>query len=228
MNTVIGVDGCKAGWVSCWLDLVSKQVTVHLHECFSGLLFDSPRASIIAVDVPIGLADGYVGRCCDALARKVLGARRNSVFTPPRRAALVCDDYRSACDVNRAACGKAMSQQAFHIMKKIREVDNSVEPALQIRVFEAHPEVSFWAMQGGTSMAFHKATTRGRNDRRIELERHFGNLPALDFPKRAVAEDDFFDALACTWTATRIADGIARLLTDNSRDSRGLRIAISY
>lgn len=228
MTIAIGVDGCKGGWICCLLDTETRQIGVRLEFEFPNIVLRTPVGSIIAVDVPIGLSDDHTGRTCDSLARSIVGPRRNSVFTPPRRQTINCESYTQACRVNRGACGDAISKQAFNIMGKIREVDSFIDCDLQSRIFEAHPEVSFWALNGGIPMSFYKRDPRGIAERWRILESAFGIVPIHNFPRAKVQVDDLHDALACAWTASRISSGCARHLTDSSRDSRGLRKAITY
>src|SRR5262249_47773408 len=125
--------------------------------------------SIVAVDIPIGLPDSG-SRACDIAARRVLGPKQGSrVFPPPVRAALAGSSYTACCQLSREACGKAISRQAHAILPKIREVDAAMNPALQTRVREAHPEVSFRVLQGHP-LEHSKKAFAGRNERHAILD----------------------------------------------------------
>ncbi len=151
MPTVLGVDGCPHGWCAVQFDTDTRALTSSHHDTFRNVLSTFPRITI-AIDVPIGLMQSPGGRDCDRSAREYLGwPRRNSVFSPPVRQALSLTGhkcmYKDACRVNREATGgTAISQQSFWIGPKIREVDNRMTRTLERRVYEAHPEVSFAAM----------------------------------------------------------------------------------
>jgi predicted RNase H-like nuclease len=141
------------------------------------------------------------------------------------------DLYRKACGVNRECTDRAISQQAFWIGPKIREVDQAMTRALERRVCEAHPEVSFAAMNGGNAMCHRKSTSKGRQERWAVLRRIFGQLPALPArpPElgRTCDLEDYIDAIACAWTAKCIAEGEARSFPAKPpRDAEGLRMAI--
>jgi predicted RNase H-like nuclease len=114
--------------------------------------------------MPIGLAAAGP-RQCDLDAKALLGRRGSSVFITPCRAALrAVEDYERACELNRKACGKAFSKQAFGILRKIREIDRFMTPALQDHLREAHPEVIF-AVHNAAPMQHRKSTAEGKAER---------------------------------------------------------------
>ena len=211
-ETVIGVDGCPGGWIAV---IWGRTLTHRLCPAFSDVL--ALDGKIIAVDMPIGFPETH-GRSFDSAVRKVLGARRSSVFPVPSRAAVMCADYREACRVNRANSDppKSVGKQCFNLFPKMREIDALLraEP-LQHRVFEAHPEVAFWAMNGKTPVN-HPKKQGGRPFKPgIALRRKLlaasgfplAALPPLAYRKRDVAIDDLLDACACAWVARRILRG---------------------
>jgi predicted RNase H-like nuclease len=101
----------------------------------------------LGIDIPIGLFDGP--RACDKAARKFLGwPRRNSVFPASCRAALQATTYAEASIINREKTGRGLSQQAFGIGSKIKQVDDAMTPDCQQWAFEVHPEVCFSALNG--------------------------------------------------------------------------------
>ena len=199
-----------------------------------------PEAPIrIAVDMPIGLASraGPGGRLCDVEARKRLGARKPSVFTVPARAAVMESDYRAACARALAHSDppRSISKQCFNLFPKIRELDRLMNPGLQARVFECHPELAFWALNGGQPLDAPKKVKSRPYPPGLALRRRLlaaGGMPAellgddLSLP-RGVAADDLLDAVACTWSALRLHRGEAIRLPDIPPvDGRGLRMEI--
>src|SRR5204862_7485851 len=99
--------------------------------------------SLIAIDIPIGLADS-TSRPVDVAARALLGPKQGSrVFPAPSRAALAGKSYAECCALNAEARGVRLSKQSYGILAKIRDVDAQMSPALQARVRETHPEVTF-------------------------------------------------------------------------------------
>ena len=114
---------------------------------------------MIAVDIPIGLPERarHGGRAAENAVRPLLGARQSSVFSVPSRAALAAADYRDACRIALATSQppRMVSKQLFMIAPKIREVDACLreDGASVARVFEVHPEVAFWRLNGGRALA---------------------------------------------------------------------------
>ena len=81
----------------------------------------------LAIDIPIGLLD--CSRACDKAARKLLGQPRGtSVFAAPCRTALAATTHASANLINREKTGRGLSQQAFGIIPKIKQVDDAMTP----------------------------------------------------------------------------------------------------
>jgi predicted RNase H-like nuclease len=132
--------------------------------------------------------------------------------------------YREACDIRFGIEGKMVSRQLFAILDKIRDVDSILTPDLQMRVREAHPEVSFAAMNGGQPMPFPKRSQEGRLQRRALLDTQLPSCTAALTALRSGLVLDGIDALACLWTALRIADGAEMTLPEVPPvDTRRLR-----
>ncbi len=227
---VAGVDGCKAGWLTARVDATGRLRIrgISVSTTFQELLDSTSDCAAVAVDVPIGLPDN-TPRQADVLARRAIGPRRSSVFPAPMRATLDANTYEEACALSEAASGRKLSKQTFAILPKIREADMLVTPALQDRVVEVHPEVSFWALNGRRTLEFWKRKPRGAQERlRILAPAFEDTISALRSPKGA-ALDDLYDACAAAWTAGRIAYGTAeRLPPAPDFDSAGLRMEIVY
>jgi predicted RNase H-like nuclease len=151
---VVGVDGCRAGWIA--VARGKDGLEYQLHTTFDELLQSWPRAAIIFVDIPIGLPSRTCpSRRCDTEARRVLGpGRASSVFSPPCREAARAADVDTARDINQSEVGRSLSAQAWGICPKIAEVDKllSRDPALARKVREVHPELLFWALNAGCAM----------------------------------------------------------------------------
>ena len=152
----VGVDGCKAGWLCFTVDLENFETDFRILPQFADVVIEFKCANVVAVDIPIGLAE-YGARACDIEARKRLGKpRSNSVFPAPIRPILSATTYESACQKSLRSDGKKISKQAFGILSKVREVDQVISPGIQNWVYEVHPELCFCALNGGKAMQFGK------------------------------------------------------------------------
>lgn len=211
---VAGVDGRQRGWVVAVVELepVPRVVSLDFAAPLRQAIAD-PSLSLIAIDMPIGLPEDGP-RACDVAARRLLRPHGSRVFPAPVRGCLHhADDYAAACAAAIAASGKALSRQAWNLLPAIAEVDALADDE---RLVECHPEIAF-ALLHGHPIAEAKRTAEGRAPR-LEALRHW--LPGLDDPPFG---DDGLDALACAWTAARLANGSATTLPagDVPRDSRG-------
>jgi len=226
---VAGVDGCRAGWVCFSVEVTSLATSVELVD-LPKLLSNRPSdLACLGIDIPIGLLDG--SRACDKAARKLLGQPRGtSVFAAPCRAALRAKNHTEASAVSRQRTSKGLSQQAWGIASKIKEVDDALTPECQQWAIEVHPEVCFWALSGQHPMANNKKTEGGVSERLILLrtvfpaiQRHLANRPP------GVGKDDLLDAAAAAaWTAVRMHEGKALHVCNPERDEKSLSVVIWY
>jgi predicted RNase H-like nuclease len=232
---VVGVDGCRGGWLSAEWDTDTATFTCAVYATFAELLRATQDAERIGVDIPIGLPQRGA-RSCDQLARRVLGPRKASVFPAPSRQLLGVHDYATALATSRARAESGLSLQAFGLLPKIGEVDAALQSGAcaQGRVFEAHPELSFWALNGHTPMQFPKKRLEGFTERRELLTRKLDaiGIPATRTAARLAATagaDDLLDAMIVAWSAARDAAGQARRLPPEPvADATGLRMEIVY
>ncbi|MBS0244909.1 MAG: DUF429 domain-containing protein, partial [Proteobacteria bacterium] len=176
-----------------------------------------PELRIVAIDIPIGLTEAG-RRECDVEARKKLGAPRcHSVFSAPLRNMLGTKKYKEACERGRQADGRAISMQTWSIMPKVREADEYLRAHREHRakVYEVHPELSFWVWNDEVAMRSSKKTLAGRNERKELVASKFGSAvqeAREHLPKGEYACDDLLDAFAALFTALRIASQTATTL----------------
>ncbi len=228
-----GVDGCRGGWIAVLVaaGARARPPEARLCQSFAEVLALTPAPAVVAVDIPIGLPDSAQagGRPCDRAARGLLGRRASSVFSPPPRAVLTARRYD---EVRR----HGVSIQAFGLLPKLREVDRLMTPALQARIFEAHPELAFRTLLGRPARHA-KKTRAGQHERLRALAR--SGRPAFSwigrwldgwlrsFARADVAPDDLLDACALAVTALRILERTAAPVGHAvTRDARGLRMEI--
>jgi predicted RNase H-like nuclease len=221
---IAGLDGYKKGWIAV-VDLEDGRTTVRTYLNFKAVVDDRDVTEIV-IDIPIGLVKRG-SRACDIEARKHLGPKRgSSVFPAPIRAMLAARSWEEACQILFALEGKKCSKQLWGILPKIREVDEEMQPKIQERIREGHPEVCFTMMNAGKAIKYRKTTSPGRDERLALLEKDFSDIRShlSDVPG---SKTDIIDAYACLWTARRVAKGEAvSLPKDPERDERGLRAEI--
>ncbi len=237
MAWIAGVDGCKGGWIAVYEDTDSGKLDCRVEKMF-GKMMAKREIAVVAVDMPIGLSeDGK--RACDTAARRVLGKRHSSIFSAPAKEVIDCfrsvdaKAWKERGTYQRVNAKNGLSKQSYNLVPKIAEVALYVDTHRKEgrRIYEAHPEVSFAAMKahkdGATEsicrpksdyeMRYPKKTFGGLAERRALLRPAFGPRfeelevrAAQDAAAASVAPDDFYDALACLWTARRICAGEAR------------------
>jgi len=230
-----GVDGCKGGWV--FAQLCAGDIVFGTVPTIDALWQQAGEHAPIFIDIPIGLqGTTSAARLCDKAARGVLRPHRtSSVFNAPIREILQERTFASANAMSKQLVAKGISQQTFHIMAKIREVDallhSNPEASKQLR--EVHPEVCFWALANGHSMPHSKKTEAGFNERLQLIEPLLPTAPraiceALQrYPRSTVARDDLVDALVAAVTAAH-PDRWATLPEHPVLDSHGLPMEIVY
>jgi predicted RNase H-like nuclease len=244
-----GVDGCRSGWLAAFVrqngDGVGEdgsdgdEIRFRVLPRFADVLVAPERPGLVAVDVPIGLPErtGPQGRGPERAVRPLLGERQSSVFTVPSRRAVYTESYGDACRLAAETSDppKKVSKQLFMIAPKIREVDAELRnsPALVPRVFEVHPEVALWRLNGERALTEPKKVRGlpygpGLALRRDLLARSgFAEAATAAKAPCGAAADDLVDALACAAIARRIHAGLARPFPDPPlRDEFGLPIAI--
>lgn len=235
MSRCLGVDGAGSGWIAIWRE--GSNLGWQRYDDAEALWLANTDATVIAVDIPIGL-DDQSARATDREARAFVGGKRaSSVFAAPMRPALNAATRLEAQTIQKKLGGKGVAAQAFAIYPKIRQWDHLLRHDEQARnrVREIHPEVSFAAMRGGAGQGIvePKRSPEGQAIRFALLAKHFGKKAVErlreTIPKRVAAIDDVHDALAALWSAERIAGATAQSLPDPPRvDSLGLMMAIWY
>ncbi|MCU0830022.1 MAG: DUF429 domain-containing protein [Rhizobiaceae bacterium] len=231
----VGVDGCKAGFVSAHPGS-NEAVQFVVHPDARALLEAFPDA-VIAIDMPIGLPEttGAGGRGPERLIRPLLGGRQSSVFSIPARAAVEAESYAECCRIALLTSDppRKVSKQGFHLFPKIRELDAVLRagPADAARTYETHPELVFATLNGAPLATPKKikgqVNPEGMGERMALLAKAGLKIPA-PLPKlRGANADDLLDACAALAAAMRIRAGMARAHpSPPDRDSFGLPIAI--
>jgi predicted RNase H-like nuclease len=234
-----GIDGCPSGWIAAFARADLSEVRVRLVPRFIDVAAAPEAPQVITIDIPIGLPEraSYGGRAAENAVRPLLGARQSSVFSVPSRAAIAAQDYREACRIALATSEppRKVSKQLFMLAPKIREVDAMLraDATLSQRVFEAHPEVAFWRLNGEAALSEPKKVKSRPYESGLALRRQLlikAGVPVAAInamPPKGAGPDDLIDALACAAIARRIYMGKAQPFPDPpERDTFGLTMAI--
>ncbi|RMH28000.1 MAG: DUF429 domain-containing protein [Planctomycetota bacterium] len=233
-STVIGIDGCRAGWVVCTLDR-DGVATLRIEPDLARAVGSAPYADLALVDMPIGLVERGV-RAADLAAKRLLRRWNARVFLTPARGVFDCDSYPDANARSRELTGKGLSKQMWHIMPKIRAVDAELarHPWLAGVIRECHPEICFWGLSGSV-IAENKRTEAGAARRLAVLAQIVPDAEAVvaramkQSLRKEVARDDLIDAMVCAVTAAGVWDGSLRTLPEQpERDGRGLAMEMVY
>jgi predicted RNase H-like nuclease len=234
---ICGVDGCRGGWVAVHGEPAAP--TLSVFPDFASLVGFLDPATIIAVDMPIGLPDRVSGsgRGPEQAIRPFLGPRQSSVFSIPARRAVEAKEYRDACEASLATSvpPRKVSKQAFYLFAKILEIDRCLraDERLHQRVIECHPEFGFCVFNDMRPMRTPKKIRGSVNPdgiaERIALLSSLGFAAGIfdARPPRGVAADDRVDAAVNLMIAARHRAGRTRPWPDPpGRDAHGIPIAI--
>jgi predicted RNase H-like nuclease len=233
-----GADGCRTGWIVAFVHPSGDEVRVRIEARFADILAAPEQPAIVAVDMPIGLPAraGYGGRGPANAVRPLLGQRQSSVFSVPSRRAVYADDYAEACRVALQTSDppRKVSKQLFMIAPKIREIDAALraDAGAAARVFEVHPEVAFWRLNGERALDQPKKVRGTPYAPGLALRRGLlvgAGIPeaAHAVPPRGAAADDLLDALVCATVARRLHAGLAQPFPPAfQRDEFGLPMTI--
>ena len=232
---VLGVDGCRGGWVACVLH-GHAPLSLSLYATIQQLWDAHRDASLVMIDIPIGLAGkDLLVRECDRLARRMLGKKGSSVFTPVCREALHAHDYSTACSIQERITGKKISIQSWNITPKIREADRLMlaSPSARNAFRETHPEINFMQLHNGPMLAA-KRSSAGREARLQLLAGFIENAATMyrdalhQYPRKMVQPDDLLDAMVNMVAGMKGKDAIRSLPDPPQKDEEGLAAALWY
>jgi predicted RNase H-like nuclease len=244
-----GVDGCSVGWIVVLARLDGDETRVITVGHFADIFALPEAPAIVAVDMPIGLParSPPKGRLAESAVRPLLGDRKTSVFRIPSRSAIYAgvqstpsdptERFFRACEIARDTSEdrKAFAKQGFYIFPKIVQIDQLLRDRKELvgRVFEIHPELAFWRLNGDQPLREPKKVKSRVHGPGVSLRRTLlsaAGLPSAIInadPPSGAGVDDLLDALACVAIARRIKKGIAKSYPDQpSRDDFDLPMAI--
>jgi len=226
-ETLAGVQPCPGGWLVVSAKLQGVTLARPVPEVFArfiDVLDNRPPFSVVAVNLPLGLPDERLpgGRACDRAARRLLGRPRSAaIASPPSR-----HDLRAW----GAGQPTAVSAVTHSLLARIAEVYEVIGSYHQRIVFEVHPELSFYHLNGERPLRYPKHTRAGREERiGLVRERIPGVDHALSVGVTGAKPAHVIDCLAMLFTARRIrARSIVRLPELPEWDSEGLRMELIY
>jgi predicted RNase H-like nuclease len=221
-SVVAGVTPCATGWLVASAKLHGATFAPelpHVLTSFAEVLDERPSFSVIALNAPVGYVDEAQvgGRTCDRMARALLGRRGSTIHSAPTRASLeeetvVVDDHLDAI--------------TNVLLRRYKEVASEMAPYRQRTVFEVHPELSFFQINGDVPLRWSKKTEAGWQERSDLLKMRVpGSERILETEIEGVTPSHLLDVAAMVWTARRIfARAGTRLPADPEWDERGLRM----
>ncbi|MCW2543671.1 MAG: hypothetical protein JWM40_1223 [Frankiales bacterium] len=224
---IAGVEPCPGGWlvVGARLQGVTALPTdPEVFPSFADILDWRPAFDVLAVHCHLSFPseDTPGGRSCDREARQLLGwPREGAITSPPSRALLASGDLRQRPR-------KGLSPITAQMLQRYAEVAEEMQPYRQRQVFEVHPELSFFQLNGDKPMEHAKETPRGVSERRRLVE---ARIPGIDVVLEAqlpgVQMRHLLDASAAMVTARRIAArAVQRVPEEPEWDDEGVRMEI--
>lgn len=217
-------------WASKWIVASAKMHAATfapeppmIYDTFLEVLNEKPSFATIVVNAPIGYREkaGMAPRTCDREARALLGRRGAALHNAPTRAVL----QEGASQV-----GETLDAVSALLLPRYREVAAEMSPYRQRVVYEGHPEMSFYQLNGDKPLRYSKKTEQGRLERRaILVKRMPGGDKLVDTPLKRVPRKHLYDAAAMLWTARRVFGRAAnRIPADAEWDSEGIRMEMVW
>jgi predicted RNase H-like nuclease len=156
------------------------------------------------------------------MARRLLGfPRSGAVVSPPSRQLL-------ASPTERHVAAAGLSPIAASRLEWFAQVAAEMAPYRQRQVFEVHPELSFYQLNGDVPMRHSKFGPAGVRERRDLLTAKLQGIEeVLDARLPRVTVQHLLDASASLWTARRIAArAVERLPEEPEWDDDGIRVEL--
>jgi predicted RNase H-like nuclease len=215
-------------WGSSWIVASAKMHAAtfapeppRVYSSFLEVLDERPSFSVIVVNAPIGIVDNSESgvRTCDREARALLGRRGSAVHNAPTRAQLAGGAQTVVEGIDAVSAT---------LLPRYREVTSEMSPYRQRVVYEGHPELSFYQLNGNIPLRRSKKIEAGNLERRALLEQKMPGVDKiLDSELKRVPLKHLLDAAALLWTARRVfAHAALRLPSDAEWDSEGLRMEL--
>ena len=225
-----GITPCPGGWLILPARLNAATVIVEeplvLPSLFEVLDY-KPKFDSAAIYAPVGFEDEPTSpyRPCDAEAMDLVGWPRKAAITPvPSRAAL-----RAKTRAEALAIEPWLTNHDLRRFRWIREAEEQFQPFHQRSYFAAHPDLSWYMINGDRPLKSSPYQEDGVIER-LNLIKN--KLPGVDeiltaAPPDGAGQIHVMQAAGLLWTARRGAGrAINRLPTDPNWDSCGLRMEL--
>lgn len=231
-NKIVGVDGCRGGWMAFIIDKSGH--TVKVYNSIESLCKENYDAQLIIVDMPIGLPESIDEVRPDSEARQLLKGKASSIFSCPCRQAIYENSYELANTTNKKVLDKGLSKQSFAIAPKIKEIDEFLRTneSFRNKLVEGHPEVCFAKLYGKPVLE-KKSTQEGVQKRlRILSEYHEGldeTIVQNTYKKSVAQTDDIIDAM-CMAVVAKLGqhENLYTIPINPQRDRKGLAMQMVY
>ena len=233
---IASVDGYEGGWVVAMTAGWQSSEPPQLVACpnFAAVLEATKSCKVVVVDMPIGLPSGKEPRACDLEARKALGKEgQTRLFLCPPRQSLEANTPEEFQKRIKELTGKGAGLPVWGIVRRIKEVDGAMNPKLQDRVMEFHPELAWKRLEGSVLATKHGA--QGLLQRINIVNNHectwLAGLNTDHVPSK-VKLDDVLDSIVGLSVAHAIAQDPSYKnrfpRSDPPKDERGLRMEIWF
>ncbi len=225
-----GVVPCPGGWLILPARLAGVTVIVEdamVVKTLYEVLDFKPKFEAAAIWAPVGFSDEPTGpfRQCDAEAQEMIGWPRLVAVRPtPSRAALRAPTREDAVRLE-----PWLTKDDLRRFRWIREAETEFQPFHQRNWFAAHPDLSFYVLNGDRPVTSSPYQEDGLIER-IHLIR--SKLPGVEeavtrTPPAGAGQVHLLQAAGLLWTARRAAGrAINRLPVDPTWDSTGLRMEL--
>ena len=221
-----GIDACRKGWAVAF----ETEGKLHLEVWEDLRKLQTLRYERICIDMPVGL---HPKRMLDQELRTLLRpVRHQTVFSVPVRKAVYSESYEEAKRINKEQTGKSISIQSWNICHRIKELDCFLEEYTDNEViYECHPELCFFKLNGNQHMQFKKSVPPGVEERLQLLSSLDARVKPLfhetlrKTKRKDIKADDILDALCLNVSSRR-----PMLLIGNkpAEDDNGRKMRIAY
>jgi len=219
-KVVAAVTPCPGGWLVASAKLHAATFAPEeprVLSKFSEVFEERPQFDVIALNAPVGYPDTpEAPRTCDVVARRMLGRRSMTVRRTPTRGTI---------ETGLVGLDEHLDAITLVLLGRYAEVGAEMLPYRQRDVYEAHPELSFYVINGDKPLVRSKKTDEGIAERRVLLEKRIPGIKrVLDAQLPGVPTSHLYDIAALLWTARRIAAKAALRIPENPEwDAEGLR-----